>query len=36
MNSLVAELSKVAAKEKNLLDKCKEVLSMLTSMQVKS
>ncbi|KAH9621936.1 hypothetical protein KSS87_011344 [Heliosperma pusillum] len=35
VNSLMTELSRVAAKEKNSLQKCKEVLSMLSAMQVK-
>lgn len=35
VNSLMAELSAVAAKERILLGRCKEVLSMLAAMQVK-
>ncbi|KAL9224303.1 hypothetical protein vseg_000352 [Gypsophila vaccaria] len=35
VNSLTTELSKVAAKERNLMEKCLEVLSILTAMQVK-
>ncbi|XP_074269479.1 QWRF motif-containing protein 2 [Silene latifolia] len=35
VNSLMTELSRVAAKERNSLQKCKEVLSMLSAVQVK-
>ncbi|XP_057545299.1 QWRF motif-containing protein 2-like [Amaranthus tricolor] len=35
VNSLVAELSKVASKERIMLEKCKEVLSSLDALQVK-
>ncbi|KNA16645.1 hypothetical protein SOVF_087150 [Spinacia oleracea] len=35
VNSLVAELANVATKERILLERCKEVLSMLAAMQVK-
>ncbi|KAK9705341.1 hypothetical protein RND81_07G049500 [Saponaria officinalis] len=35
LNSLMTELSRVAAKERTTLQKCKEVLSILSAMQVK-
>lgn len=34
MNSLVVEVSNLSAKERVLLEECKELLSMITTMQV--